>query len=223
MKGPLMDRDTGSVDQKLRRRAMVRNQLRARGIDDEAVLAAMERVKRHEFVEEALRAQAYSDNALPIGYGQTISQPFVVAKMTSLLQVEPGVRVLEIGTGSGYQAAVLAEMGAEVFSVERIKPLYLAALKRLNTMRYFWIKLRLAAGVLGWPEEAPFDRILVTAGGEEMPRALLEQLGDGGVMLMPLKTGGGEQRLFRLKRAGKRIAKQDVGEARFVPLVEDEA
>ncbi len=218
-----MDRDTGSVDQKLRRRAMVRNQLRARGIDDEAVLAAMERVKRHEFVEEALRAQAYSDNALPIGYGQTISQPFVVAKMTSLLQVEPGVRVLEIGTGSGYQAAVLAEMGAEVFSVERIKPLYLAALKRLNTMRYFWIKLRLAAGVLGWPEEAPFDRILVTAGGEEMPRALLEQLGDGGVMLMPLKTGGGEQRLFRLKRAGKRIAKQDVGEARFVPLVEDEA
>ena len=218
-----MAHGAASVDQKFRRRAMVRDQLRAKGIDDEAVLAAMGRVKRHEFVEEALQAQAYSDNALPIGYGQTISQPFVVAKMSSLLQVEPGARVLEVGTGSGYQAAVLAEMGAEVFSVERIKPLYLAALKRLNGMRYFRVKLRLASGVLGWPEECPFDRILVTAGGKELSQALLDQLGDGGVMLAPLETGGGEQRLFRLKRSGSRITKQDAGEARFVPLYEEEA
>lgn len=214
---------TASVDQKFRRRAMVREQLRAKGIEDEAVLAAMGRVKRHEFVEEALQAQAYSDNALPIGYGQTISQPFVVAKMSSLLQVEPGMRVLEIGTGSGYQAAVLAEMGAEVFSVERIKPLYHGALKRLNAMRYFGVKLRLAAGVLGWPEESPFDRILVTAGGEEFPRALLDQLGEAGVMLLPMKVESGAQRLFRLQRKGDRIGKRDVGEAHFVPLVEEQA
>jgi protein-L-isoaspartate(D-aspartate) O-methyltransferase len=202
---------------------MVRDQLRARGIEDEAVLAAMGRVKRHEFVEEALQAQAYSDNALPIGYGQTISQPYVVARMSSLLRVEPGMRVLEIGTGSGYQAAVLAEMGAEVFSVERIKPLYLAALKRLNAMRYFGVKLGFAAGVLGWPKEAPFDRILVTAGGKEVPGALLDQLGDEGTMLVPVDVGGGRQRLFRLQRSGDRISKQDVGEAHFVPLVSEKA
>ncbi len=218
-----MAREAAPVDQKFRRRAMVREQLRDKGIEDEAVLAAMGRVRRHEFVEEALQAQAYSDNALPIGYGQTISQPFVVAKMSSLLQIAPGMRVLEIGTGSGYQAAVLAEMGAEVFSVERIKPLYDKALKRLNGMRYFGVKLRLAAGALGWPEEAPFDRILVTAGGEELPRSLVDQLGEEGVMLLPLKVSGGGQRLFRLKRKGERIAKQDVGEAHFVPLVGEQA
>lgn len=218
-----MSHGVRSVDQRFRRRAMVRDQLRAKGIEDEAVLAAMGRVKRHEFVEEALQAQAYSDNALPIGQGQTISQPYVVARMSSLLRVEPGMRVLEIGTGSGYQAAVLAEMGAEVFSVERIKPLYLDALKRLNGMRYFSVKLRLAAGVLGWPEEAPFDRILVTAGGDRVPEALLDQLDEGGVMLLPLKVGGGRQRLFRVERKEGRISKQDVGEAHFVPLVAEEA
>ena len=212
-----------SVDQRFRRRAMVRDQLRAKGIEDEAVLAAMGRVKRHEFVEEALQAQAYSDNALPIGQGQTISQPYVVARMSSLLRVEPGMRVLEIGTGSGYQAAVLAEMGAEVFSVERIKPLYLDALKRLNAMRYFSVKLRLAAGVLGWPQEAPFDRILVTAGGDRIPDALLDQLDEGGVMLLPLKVEGGRQRLVRVERKEGRISKQDAGEAYFVPLVAEEA
>jgi len=212
-----------SVDQRFRRRAMVRDQLRAKGIEDEAVLAAMGRVKRHEFVEEALQAQAYSDNALPIGQGQTISQPYVVARMSSLLRVEPGMRVLEIGTGSGYQAAVLAEMGAEIFSVERIKPLYLDALKRLNAMRYFSVKLRLAAGVLGWPQEAPFDRILVTAGGDRIPDALLDQLDEGGVMLLPLKVEAGRQRLVRVERKEGRISKQDAGEAHFVPLVAEEA
>ena len=218
-----MSHGARSVDQRFRRRAMVRDQLRAKGIEDEAVLAAMGRVKRHEFVEEALQAQAYSDNALPIGQGQTISQPYVVARMSSLLRVEPGMRVLEIGTGSGYQAVVLAEMGAEVFSVERIKPLYLAALKRLNAMRYFSVKLRLAAGVLGWPEESPFDRILVTAGGDRIPEALLDQLHEGGVMLLPLKVGGSRQRLVRVERKEGRISKQDVGEAHFVPLVAEEA
>ena len=211
------------MDQRFRRRAMVRDQLRARGIADEAVLNAMGRVKRHEFVEEALQAQAYSDNALPIGYGQTISQPLVVARMSSLLQVEPGMRVLEIGTGSGYQAAVLAEMGAEVFSVERIKPLYLAALKRLNAMRYFGVKLRLAGDVLGWPEEAPFDRILVTAGGEELPGSLVDQLDKEGMMLLPLRVNRGGQRLIRLQQGNGRTIQEDVGEAHFVPLVGEKA
>ncbi|MCF8029295.1 MAG: protein-L-isoaspartate(D-aspartate) O-methyltransferase [Desulfohalobiaceae bacterium] len=216
-----MVRGAAAVDQKFRRQAMVRDQLRARGIQDEAVLAAMGRVKRHEFVEEALQAQAYSDNALPIGYGQTISQPFVVARMSSLLQVRPGMRVLEIGTGSGYQAAVLAEMGAEVFSVERIKSLYLAALKRLNAMRYFRVKLKLASGTLGWPEEAPFDRILVTAGGKALSPTLLDQLDEEGVMLSPLEVSGAGQRLFRVQCKGGRVWKQDVGGAHFVRLVQD--
>jgi protein-L-isoaspartate(D-aspartate) O-methyltransferase len=216
-----MVQGAAAVDQKFRRQAMVRDQLRARGIQDEAVLAAMGKVKRHEFVEEALQAQAYSDNALPIGYGQTISQPFVVARMSSLLQVTPGMRVLEIGTGSGYQAAVLAEMGAEVFSVERIKSLYLAALKRLNSMRYFRVKLKLASDTLGWPEEAPFDRILVTAGGEALAPTLLEQLDEEGLMLAPLELSGAGQRLFRVQCKGGRVWKQDVGEAHFVRLVED--
>ena len=221
MTEPSIVRSAASVDQKFRRQAMVRDQLRARGIQDEAVLAAMGRVKRHEFVEEALQAQAYSDNALPIGYGQTISKPFVVAKMSSLLQIRPGMRVLEIGTGSGYQAAVLAEMGAEVFSVERIKSLYLAALKRLNSMRYFQVKLKLALDTLGWPEEAPFDRILVTAGGDELSPALLDQLDEEGVMLLPLEVRGAGQRLYRVQCKRGRVWKQDVGEAHFVPLVED--
>jgi len=198
---------------------MVREQLEAKGIEDRRVLEAMGRVKRHEFVEQALQAQAYSDNALPIGYGQTISQPYVVAHMTSALNVEPDGRVLEIGTGSGYQAAVIAEMGAEVFSVERIKPLYLEALKRLNRLRYFRVKLKLADGTLGWPEEAPFDRILITAGGPNVPTPLLRQLEDGGQLIMPVHTSDEGQRLIRIRREGKRWFRQDLGWANFVGLV----
>ncbi len=210
-----------AVDRRLRREAMVREQLLARGIRDKAVLRAMAKVRRHEFVEEALQARAYSDDALPIGHGQTISQPFVVARMTSLLQVEPEMRVLEVGTGSGYQAAVLAEMGADVYSVERIRALYLAALKRLNSLRYFRVWLKLVQSQLGWPEESPFDRILVTAGGSEIPEELLAQLAEGGIMLLPVADGQGGQRLLRLRRQGDRFSKQDMGEANFVHLVAD--
>jgi protein-L-isoaspartate(D-aspartate) O-methyltransferase len=198
---------------------MVRDQLVARGITDTAVLEAMGQVKRHEFVDEALQSQAYGDNALPIGYGQTISQPVSVARMTSALKVEPGMRVLEIGTGSGYQAAVLAHMGAEVYTVERVKPLYLKAMKRLNALRYFQVKVRLTDGTLGWEEEAPFHRILVTAGGPEVPGPLLAQLGDSGMLLMPLGSRKRDQRLIRIRQEEGKWFKQDLGPAQFVDLV----
>ncbi len=207
------------VDLKVRRAAMVREQLVARGITDQAVLKAMGEVKRHEFVDEALQSQAYGDNALPIGFGQTISQPFSVARMTSALQVQPGLRVLEIGTGSGYQAAVLAQIGADVFTVERVKPLYLSALKRLTALRYFQVKVKLTDGTLGWEEEAPFDRILVTAGGPEVPRPLLAQLGENGKLIMPLGSQKRAQRLIRIRKEEGKWFKQDLGPAQFVDLV----
>ena len=207
------------MDLKVRRAAMVREQLVARGITDQAVLKAMGEVKRHEFVDEALQSQAYGDNALPIGFGQTISQPFSVARMTSALQVQPGLRVLEIGTGSGYQAAVLAQIGADVFTVERVKPLYLSALKRLTALRYFQVKVKLTDGTLGWEEEAPFDRILVTAGGPEVPRPLLAQLGENGKLIMPLGSQKRAQRLIRIRKEEGKWFKQDLGPAQFVDLV----
>jgi protein-L-isoaspartate(D-aspartate) O-methyltransferase len=205
-------------DLKRRRAVMVRDQLRACGIEDERVLAAMGAVQRHLFVDEALQAQAYSPNALPIGYGQTISQPFSVAWMASALHLEIGMKVLEVGTGSGYQAAVLCEMGAEVYSVERIKPLYLAALKRLNRLRYFGVQLKLDDGTMGWPEKSPFDRILVTAGGERVPAPLIRQLAEDGMLVMPLGSERRKQRLIRVRREDGRLYKQELGDARFVEL-----
>ncbi len=207
------------MDWRLRRIKMVREQLRGRGIEDEKVLKAMENVKRHEFVDEALRLQAYNDIALPIGYGQTISQPYTVAKLTSALKVEEGMKVLEVGTGSGYQAAVLAELKAEVYSVERIQPLYFKALRTLNRLRYFNVKLRLGDGTLGWPEEAPFDRILVSAGGPKVPEPLIEQLKMGGILVMPVGEKKGTQRLIRIVKKEKRILREDLGPVKFVDLI----
>ena len=201
-----------------RRQGMVREQLQAEGIVDERVLEAMDRVPRHLFVDQALQAQAYSDNALPIGYGQTISQPISVARMSQDLQVEAGQRILEIGTGSGYQAAVLTEMETEVYSVERISALYYAALDRLTKLRYFRVKLKLDDGTLGWPEQAPFERILITAGGPQVPEPLLHQLSDPGLLIMPL-TQGDRQRIVRIRREQGRWFKQDLGPAHFVNLI----
>jgi protein-L-isoaspartate(D-aspartate) O-methyltransferase len=180
------------------REAMVRDQLQ--GIGDQAVLEAMRTVPRHLFVpDEALHAVAYGDNPLPIGYGQTISQPYVVARMSQWLEARPGMSVLEIGTGSGYQAAILAAMGLDVFTVERVRELYFhacEAFRRLNVRR---IRTRLADGTQGWPDAAPFDRILITAGGPDMPRPLLDQLADPGMLVMPL----GARNCQRLTRAIK--------------------
>lgn len=198
---------------------MVREQIESRGITDQAVLSAMRTVPRHLFVEEALRSQAYEDHPLPIGYGQTISQPFIVALMTTVLNVRPGMKVLEIGTGSGYQAAILAEMGADVYSVERVQPLYSAALTRLNKMRYFNVHLKLDDGTMGWPAESPFQRIMVTAGGPDVPPPLLEQLDESGILIIPVGARQRSQELIRFVKKKGKIMKANLGAVMFVDLV----
>src|SRR6056297_2719694 len=163
---------------------MVKEHVEGKGVKDKEVLRAMSVVPRHLFVEEALQTQAYDENSVPIGYGQTLSQPWVVALMSSLLDVHPGMRVLEIGTGSGYQAAILDAMGAEVYTVERVKPLYRSARNRLLALRYFNVRTKLDDGTMGWPDQGPFDRIIVTAGGPKVPVPLIQQLAEPGTMLI---------------------------------------
>ncbi|HXF06387.1 MAG TPA: protein-L-isoaspartate(D-aspartate) O-methyltransferase [Blastocatellia bacterium] len=169
----------------LARQRMV-ERLRQKGIRDERVLAAMATVPRHLFVEEALWHRAYEDHALPIGYGQTISQPYMVALMTELLRVQPGERVLEIGAGSGYQTAILAVLGAEVYAVERIPELAQRAQARLEALGITTARVRASDGTLGWPEAAPFDAILVAAGSPAIPRPLVDQLIVGGRLVIPV-------------------------------------
>lgn len=207
------------VDPVRSRERMVREQIEARGVSDPAVLDAMRSLPRHLFVEEAFAYKAYSDGPLPIGEGQTISQPYIVARMTELLQVEPGMTVLEIGTGSGYQAAVLAHMGADVYTVERIKKLFFAVRKRFMDMRLFSVKLKLDDGTMGWPEHAPYDRIIVTAGGPEVPEPLLDQLADPGRMVIPVGVSKRVQRLVLIEKADGRIARSEHGDVAFVDLV----
>jgi len=198
---------------------MVQEQIEARGITDERVLTALRQVPRHLFVDEALQAQAYGDHPVPIGLGQTLSQPYIVALMTTLLVVRPQMRILEIGTGSGYQAAILAVMDADVYTVERIKQLYQTARTRLLRMKYFNIRVKLDDGTLGWPEEGPFDRIIVTAGGPEVPTPLLEQLADPGIMVIPVGATKRDQRLLRIFKKDGRIHQEDQGAVAFVDLV----
>lgn len=207
------------IDFKRSRERMVRDQIEARGVQDPAVLRAMRKVPRHLFVEEALIPQAYEDHPLPIGHGQTISQPYVVAWMTELLEVGPGMKVLEIGTGSGYQAAILAELGAYVYSIERVRPLYQMARQRLADMRYTRARLKVDDGTLGWPDEAPFDRILVTAGGPKVPAPLVAQLAEGGRMVIPVGASRRSQSLFLVRRENERVVLRDLGGVMFVDLV----
>lgn len=210
---------TPLLDPKRHRERMVREQLELRGITDAAVLAAMRAVPRHLFVEEALQAQAYQDHALPIGQGQTISQPYIVGLMSQLLEVQPGMRVLEIGTGSGYQAAVLAQMGADVFTVERIRELYTATKTLLTALKYRRIRTKLDDGTLGWPDMAPFDRVIVTAGGPSVPMPLVEQMADPGIMVLPVGASKRAQKLIVLRRQGSKIIKRTMGDVAFVDLV----
>lgn len=207
------------IDPKRLRERMVREQIEARGVKEPAVLAAMRAVPRHLFVEEALAQRAYADRPLPIGHGQTISQPYIVALMSELLQVQPGHKILEIGTGSGYQAAVLAELGAEVCTVERLKPLYLAARDLMIKLRYFSVRLKLDDGTLGWPSEAPFDRIIVTAGGPRAPQPLVDQLADPGRLIAPVGASPRSQELKLVIKEGGQVRVENKGAVTFVDLV----
>jgi len=202
-----------------RRDAMVRFQIQARGLRDEHVLRAMRKVPRHEFVPTELREEAYGDYPLPIGLGQTISQPYIVALMTEAARLKPGARVLEIGTGSGYQAAILAEIASEVYTIELLPALAVSAASRLKALGYANVTVRTGDGYAGWPEKAPFDAILVTCGAPEVPPPLIEQLATGGRLIMPVGPGDGVQSLLCLeKRSDGNIERSDLGAVRFVPL-----
>jgi len=199
---------------------MVDRQIRRRGISDDTVLRAMALVPRHLFVPDTQASAAYADCALPIGLGATISQPYIVAMMTEALRLEPGLRVLEVGTGSGYQAAVLAACGTSVFSVERVEELHRRAARTLGETGFGDVRLRLGDGSRGWPEEAPFDRILVTAAAPAVPAALIEQLDDEGILVAPV----GDDRLQivrRLWKKGAGIEQEELEGVRFVPLIQD--
>ncbi len=209
----------GTQNFRRNRERMIAEQIVARGIDDARVLAAMSAVPRHLLVDEAMAGQAYEDHPLPIGLGQTISQPYVVALMSQLLMAEPGMKVLEIGTGSGYQAAVLSEMGLDVYSIERMRELHMRTSALLRKLRYFRIAFRLGDGTLGWPEESPFERILITAGGPVIPEPLLEQLADPGILLMPLGAKPRAQSLIRVHKQNGEIWQENLGAVSFVDLV----
>jgi len=200
-------------------------ELRRAGVSDTAVLGAIERTPREAFVPESFQDQAWEDIALPIGHGQTISQPRIVAMMTETLKPDPKAMVLEVGCGSGYQAAILARLFRRVYTIERLRPLLKDAEARFARIRLPNIVTRCGDGTLGWPEVAPFDRILVTAaGGEDPPPALLQQLVPGGIMLIPLATGDGGEAIFRFaKSAEGEISQEELWPVRFVPLVSSSA
>jgi protein-L-isoaspartate(D-aspartate) O-methyltransferase len=197
--------------------------LRRRGISDAAVLRAMDEVPRERFVETPYRDAAYADQALPISCGQTISQPYVVAYMTEQLEVKPSHRVLEVGTGSGYQAAVLAQIAGEVFTVERYRTLADMARQRLESLAIHNVTVVVGDGLAGVPDYAPYDRILVTAAAERLPEALADQLAEGGVMVLPLGPHSDAQRIVKLTKAGPELAREDLIWVRFVPLLPGQA
>lgn len=205
------------MDFREQREHMVRTQIEARGVRDPRVLEAMRRVPRHRFVPEALEAAAYRDGPLSIGAGQTISQPYIVAFMSEAAEVGPDDRVLEIGTGSGYQAAVLAELAGEVYSVEVVKSLHARAEAVLESLGYRNVSLRLGDGYAGWPEAAPFDAIVVTAAPEVVPKALVDQLARGGRMVIPV--GRGDQQLRVLRKLPGGLREETAMAVRFVPMV----
>jgi protein-L-isoaspartate(D-aspartate) O-methyltransferase len=198
------------------RNKMVDEQLAGRDIRNPRVLDAMRKVPRHEFVPESVRSGAYDDTPLPIGYNQTISQPYIVAYMTEALDPQPTHTVLEIGTGSGYQAAVLGELAREVYTIEIVEPLAAAARETLKRLGYTNVHVRAGNGYLGWPEQAPFDRVMVTAAPDQVPPALVEQLKIGGLMAIPV--GVGDQELRILRRTGKGLETLRTLPVRFVPM-----
>ncbi len=200
------------------RRRMLTEQLIPGGIKDETVLKAMGKVHREAFVDKGMMNQAYEDRPLQIGQGQTISQPWIVAKMTEILQLTGTEKVLEIGTGSGYQAAILAELAKEVYTIERLSTLSIRARQALNRLNYTNIFFKIGDGTLGWPEKGPYDGILVTAGAPVLPEALCQQLNDGGTLVVPVGNQA-IQRLTIIKRVGNNFRQQELTSCRFVKLI----
>lgn len=200
------------------RRKMVEEQLGGRGIKDLRLLEAMSRVPRHLFTLNSLRHRAYGDTPLPIGENQTISQPYIVAAMTEALALKGHERVLEIGTGSGYQTAVAAELVAQVFTIERINALSRKAQQILERLGYANIVFKMFDGTYGWPDQAPFDAIMVTASAKEIPEALIKQLGEGGKLVAPAGDAD-KQKLLVLTKNGDRVSRKEIGDCKFVPLV----
>ncbi|MEW6417938.1 MAG: protein-L-isoaspartate(D-aspartate) O-methyltransferase [Nitrospirota bacterium] len=197
---------------------MVKTQLIPRGIKDERVLNAMKKVPRHLFIDESMQYKAYDDMALPIGEGQTISQPYMVAVMTQLLELKGNEKVLEIGTGSGYQAAILAELAKDVYSVERVTALAIRAEERFHSLGYNNIHIKIGDGTLGWPEEAPFDRIVITAGTPKIPEPLIKQLSEEGIIIAPVGDRFSQQLLKVRKVKGKFLENYHTP-CVFVPLI----
>ncbi|MEA3337264.1 MAG: protein-L-isoaspartate(D-aspartate) O-methyltransferase [Chloroflexota bacterium] len=201
------------------RLAMVEDTIRSRGVSDPDVLRAMETIPRDRFVLPEHIKLAYDDHPLPIGYGQTISQPYIVALMTEMLQLDPQEKVLEIGTGSGYQAAVLAELVDEVYTIEIVPELYERSTNLLDELGYDQVHTRQGDGYYGWPEEAPFDAIIVTAAPDHVPQPLVQQLKDGGRLIVPVGPQGGFQSLWQIVRNGDELDAENMAPVRFVPLV----
>jgi protein-L-isoaspartate(D-aspartate) O-methyltransferase len=209
---------TPQVDEHVEARLrMVREQVRARGVENRRVLRAMEQVPRHQFVPEDVRDQAYDDRPLPIGSGQTISQPYIVGLMTELLEVEPTDRVLEIGTGSGYQAAVLSRLVSQVYTIEIVQPLGEQARRTLARLGYANVHTRIGDGYKGWPEAAPFDGIVVTAAPQQVPQPLLDQLAVGGKLVVPVGDAWQDLTVYTKQRDGT-FQKRNVLPVRFVPM-----
>jgi protein-L-isoaspartate(D-aspartate) O-methyltransferase len=200
------------------RQKMVEEQIIARGIKDPKLIAAMKKVPRHVFVEEALQSQGYGDHPLPIGEKQTISQPYMVALMTEALLLSGKEKVLEIGTGSGYQTAILAELSEKVYSIERIRPLAIRARKLLYDLGYFNVEIKIFDGTLGWGEESPFDAVTVTAGAPDIPQPLIDQLAMGGRLVIPVGNSFAQD-LIRITKVEEGVKKEDLGGCRFVKLI----
>lgn len=210
---------TGEADITIEaRERMVRDQIEARGVNDPVVLEAMREVPRHKFVPDEYQDSAYADHPLPIGHGQTISQPYIVALMTEALRLQPGQRVLEIGTGSGYQAAILDEMGMQVFTIDIIPELAEQAAQRLKGLGYTNITPRNADGYFGWEENAPFDAIIVTAAPDHLPQPLAEQLAEGGRLIVPIGPVGSVQTLWLFEKVQGELQATNLGAVTFVPL-----
>ena len=201
-----------------KREKMVKDQIEKRGVSDKLVLKAMRNVKRHLFVPEERIAEAYDDGPLPIGFGQTISQPYIVAYMTEVIQPKPEFKVLEIGTGSGYQAAVLAEIVKEVYTIEIVSELANAATQRLNKLGYGKVKVKQADGYYGWKENGPYDAIIVTAAAEFVPPPLIEQLKENGKIVIPIGSPFMTQTLMLIEKNGKKIKTKNLLPVRFVPF-----